>query len=332
MPNTGFPTQGPTLRELGEKEVIRRITHAAPSAVNGDDAAVLYPASPNSRVVATTDMLVEGRHFRRDLTTPRLLGRRAVTQNFADVEAMGARPIAVLLSLSAPMDLPVDVLTEFAGGIAEEIDGYAAELVGGDVTAGQNLVISITAIGSLGGNRPPLTLDGARAGQQVIAHGAIGYSAAGLALLESGLELPDEFAPLIEGFQTPTIRPGSGVVARSAGASSMTDNSDGLIVDISTLAERSRVNIDLDKEAIAPDELLLAAGELVGIDPWKWVLEGGEDHTLMGTIHGEAPVGFRVIGQVAKDSKDHKSNGERAGVVTVDGQPPAFRQGWESFA
>lgn len=323
MPNTGFPTHGPTLRELGEKEVIRQITQAAPSAVNGDDAAVLYPASPNSRVVATTDMLVEGRHFRRDLTTPRDLGRKAVVQNFADVEAMGGRPIAVLLSLSAPMDLPAAVFTEIAAGIAEEIDGWAAELVGGDVTAGHNLVVSITAIGSLGGNTPPLRLDGARVGQTVVAHGALGYSAAGLALLESGLELPEDFDLLVSGYQAPYIEPGSGVVARSAGASAMTDNSDGLIVDTTTMATRSEVTLDLNSEAIAPDNLLIAAGELLGIDPWKWVLEGGEDHTLIGTIHGEAPVGFRPIGQVLKAAD---------APVTIDGAAPRFAQGWESFA
>ena len=88
MIETGFPTGGPTLGELGEREVIALIRAQAPSALNGDDAAVLTQAAPNSRVVASTDMLVQGRHFTAETTTPYLLGRKAALQNFADIEAM----------------------------------------------------------------------------------------------------------------------------------------------------------------------------------------------------------------------------------------------------
>ena len=213
MINTGFPLDGPTLGEIGEDAVIRSIIEASPSAVNGDDAAVLHPPSPNSRMVATTDMIVEGRHFRSDLTTPFLLGRKAVVQNYADIEAMGARPLAALLSFSAPSTTPAATVTEIARGIGAELDKYGTELVGGDVTAGQNLVMSITAIGSLGGNRPPLTLAGARAGQTVVAHGRIGYSAAGLELLEAGITIPEELEPLAHAYQSPELTPGCGMVA-----------------------------------------------------------------------------------------------------------------------
>lgn len=324
MIHTGFPTSGPTLGEVGEHAVIQSIIDASPSPVNGDDAAVLSPASPNSRVVATTDMLVEGRHFRVDVTTPWYLGRKAVVQNFADIEAMGARPIAVLLSLSAPPAMAASVVGEIARGIAHEIDKYAAELVGGDVTAGESLVLSVTAIGSLGGNRPPLTLSGARPGQNLVAHGAIGYSAAGLDLLESGMEIPEKLEPLVLAYQAPVLSPSAGVVARSAGASAMTDNSDGLLHDLTAIAENSGVRFDLDPHTIAPDDLLLHAAELLGADPWKWVYEGGEDHTLLGTLHGDAPVGFRSIGKVCRTND--------AASVTVDGAAPNYSGGWESFA
>lgn len=326
MIQTGFPSGGPTLGDVGERAVIQCIIDATPSAVNGDDAAVLHRSSPNSRVVVTTDMLVEGRHFRSDVTTPRFIGRKAIVQNFADVEAMGARPVAALLSLSAPKDLPVSVVEELASGIGEEVGKYAAELVGGDVTSGDSLVMSVTAVGSLGGNRPPLTLDGARAGQNLVAHGRIGYSAAGLALLESGREIPEEFAPLVEAYQAPEINPVSGVVARSAGASSMTDNSDGLLHDLNLLAARSGVCIEIDSGTIAPDECLRRAGEFLDHDPWQWVCEGGEDHTLLGTLSGDAPVGFRTIGTVTKLGPDEQPR------VSIDGHAPTYGGGWESFA
>ena len=320
MIRSGFPTVGPTLGEVGEEQVIRAIVEAAPSTINGDDAAVLAPAAPNSRVVATTDMLVEGRHFLPAYTTPYLLGRKAVVQNFADIEAMGARPIAAMLAISAPDDLPLAVVEQLAEGIHAKMDEYSTELVGGDVTGGGRLVVSLSAIGSLGGNLDALMLNRARPGQRVVAHGRIGYSAAGLDLLRSGRNVPAELETLVDAHQSPHLTPGRGVIARAAGATAMTDNSDGLVRDIGVLAARSNVAVDLDRDAVAPDALLAAAGELLGVDPWVWVLAGGEDHTLLGTIDGDAPAGFRTIGTVRKGSG-----------VTVGGAEPAYTKGWESF-
>lgn len=320
MYSTGFPTSGPTLGDVGERAVIDEIMSVAPSVVNGDDAAVLVHTSTNSRTVATTDMLVEGRHFLPEWTTPFQVGRKAVVQNFADVEAMGARPLAVLLAISAPASTPVSVVRELARGVGARCEDYAAELVGGDLTSGEQLVVSVTAIGTLGGNLGELGLGRARVGQRVVAHGHIGYSAAGLALLASGVDVPTSLHQLIEAHQAPSLEPGRGVVARAAGATAMTDNSDGLVHDLSTIARRSGVGIELSSMAIAPDAVLTEAGELLGVDPWFWLLSGGEDHTLLGTTHGQAPSGFRSIGRVVKG----------AGVV-VDGERPRFGEGWDSF-
>lgn len=316
----GFPTVGPSLAQVGEQAVIDAIVAASPSPINGDDAAVLTPSTPNSRVVAATDMLVEGRHFRADVTTPESVGRKAVIQNFADIEAMGARPIAALLAIGAPPTTPLSVVEGLARGVGAATAAYSTELVGGDVTQSQQLVISVAAIGSLGGNREPLTMAAARPGQRVVAHGTIGYSAAGFALLDAGVDIPEALEPLARAHQVPQLTPGRGVVARAAGATAMTDNSDGLIHDLSRLAKRSGVGIDLAALAIAPDDLLRQAGELLGVDPWQWVLAGGEDHTLLGTCDGSAPVGFRSIGTVT-----------RAPGVRIDGEAPTYTYGWESF-
>ncbi|MGX1739542.1 thiamine-phosphate kinase [Corynebacterium flavescens] len=313
-----------TLAEAGEHEVIGEIIAAAPSALNGDDAAVMYPAPPNSRTVAATDMMIEGRHFRREWSTANEVGQKAILRNFADIEAMGARPTAALLAIAAPDDTPVSFVRGIAQGIAERCASYNAELVGGDLTRADELIVNVMAIGSLGGSRPPLVLDGARVGQKVVAHGKIGYSAAGLALLQRfGRALPTEHEdlwPLIDAHCAPWLKPGRGVIARAAGATAMTDNSDGLIPDVGTIARRSGVHIDLDSAAIAPDPLLNAAAALLEVDPWEWVLSGGEDHTLVGTTHKEAPAGFRVIGSV-----------QRGGGITVDEHQPAYWHGWVGF-
>lgn len=315
----------PTLREVGESGVIQEIIAAAPSSLNGDDAAVLLPMAPNSRTVATTDMLVEGRHFRLDWSSPYQVGLKAITQNYADIEAMGARPIGALMALGAPLDTPVSVVREIAEGIAQRTGEYNTELVGGDVTQAEKITVSVTAIGALGGDRQPLALSAARAGQKVVAHGKIGWSAAGWALLERfGTQLPDpQLQPLVDFHCAPEIEPGRGVIARATGATAMTDNSDGLVHDLTTIAKRSAVRINIYSEAIAPDELLKRAGDLLDHDPWDWVLAGGEDHTLLGTTMKDAPSGFRLIGDV------HKSNG--TDHLTIDGTPARYNTGWESF-
>ena len=110
------------------------------------------------------------------------------------------------------------------------------------------------------------------------------------------------------------------VIARATGATSMTDNSDGLVVDLGTIARRSGVGIDLFSSAVAPDDLLIRAAQLLDVDPWEWVLAGGEDHTLLATTAGDPPSGFRTIGRVTRNDQ-----------VTVDGVEPAYGYGWVSF-
>lgn len=312
---------GPTIGDVGEHAAIAEIVKAAPSVRNGDDAAVLNHATPNSRAVATVDMLIEGRHFNLDWSTPEEVGHKAIVQNFADVQAMGARPIAALLAISAPPETPLSFLRGLATGVAAEVGKFSAELVGGDLTAGDNLVVSVTAIGSLGGSLPALALDRARVGQRVVVSGRIGDSAAGLALLNRyGRDVPPQFEELVEAHCAPHLEPGRGMIARATGATAMTDNSDGLIVDLTTLAKRSGVAIELHRDAIAPHKLMVDAGKLLDVDPWEWVLTGGEDHTLMTTTAGDPPSGFRPVGKVVRGSG-----------VSIDGSEPEYGTGWVSF-
>ncbi|GAB3940203.1 thiamine-phosphate kinase [Corynebacterium tapiri] len=316
------PQSALTVGDVGEHAVIQAIIEAAPSVLNGDDAAVLTHASPNSRSVVATDMLVSNRHFSFDYSTPFEVGYKAITVNFADIEAMGARPVGAVLALALPPDTPLDTVRELAQGVDKRCREYTTELLGGDVTASDQLVVSITAVGSLGGNRDALRLDRARVGQRVVAHGAIGYSAAGFALLEKfgRKRVPQELDELVRAHCQPALTPGRGVVARATGATAATDNSDGLVPDLDLLARRSHVGINLDADALQPDDLLQRAGELCGVDPWEWVLTGGEDHTLIATTASEAPSKFRTIGEVI-----------RGEGVTVDGQAPEYQKGWVSF-
>jgi len=122
--------------------------------------------APDRRVVATTDLLVEGRHFRRDWSGPFDIGCKAAAQNLADVAAMGASPTALLVGFATPGDLAVAWAEDLARGIAEECGRAGAHVAGGDVSSADSIMIAITALGDLGG-REPVTRGGAHPGDRL---------------------------------------------------------------------------------------------------------------------------------------------------------------------
>jgi len=310
-----------TLAELGEFAVIDRLVRAReqPSGVvlgPGDDAAVVL--APDGRTVVSTDMLVEGRHFRLDWSTPRDIGRKAIAQNAADVEAMGATATAFVVALGAPGDTPSDAVLALSDGMWEEALRCGAGIVGGDLVAAPQWVISVTVLGDLGG-REPVRLDGARPGDVVAVVGGLGRSAAGYALLHNAVRGYDELRLL---HLTPEVRYGQGRVAADLGATAMTDVSDGLVADLGHVADASGVGIDLSRTALAGDyEALAEAAAATEQDAWAWVLGGGEDHALVATFPASVPDGWRRIGVVV----------EGPPRVLVDGTRWGGHAGWQSF-
>jgi thiamine-monophosphate kinase len=315
------PAGPPTLAELGEFAVIERLVadRRQPAAVAlgpGDDAAVVFAA--DGRVVVSTDMLVAGRHFRLDWSSPHDVGRKAIAQNAADIEAMGARPTAFVVALGAPADTPVIQLSDLADGMWQEAGLVGAGIVGGDLVACPQWVISVTVLGDLAG-RSAVTRGGARPGSVVAVSGDLGRAAAGLALWRNGI---GEFDALRRRHQVPLPPYGQGAVAADAGAGAMTDVSDGLIADLRHIADASGVGIDVSTAALTVDrDAVAAASAAAGTDPWTWVLGGGDDHALVATFTGALPAGWRVIGTVV----DGPSR------VLVDGQEWDGYQGWQSF-
>ena len=185
--------EGPiTVADLGEFGLIAALAARLPQGPGllvgiGDDAAVLR--APDARVVASTDLLVEGLHFRRDWSAATEIGGKAAAQNFADIAAMGAAPTALLVGLAAPADLPVSWAEDMAAGLAEECGRAGASVAGGDMSGAPLVMLAVTALGDLAG-RVPVTRAGARPGDLVAVSGSLGGSAAGLALLQAGLAGP----------------------------------------------------------------------------------------------------------------------------------------------
>ena len=155
-----------TIADLGEFGLIAALAAGLPRGERtvvgiGDDAAVL--SAPDGRVVATTDLLLEGPHFRRDWSAPADIGGKAAARNLADVAAMGAVPVALLVGFAAPGDLPLAWARELVAGIASECSRVGATVVGGDTARAQSIVLAVTALGDLAGGNP-VTRAGARPG------------------------------------------------------------------------------------------------------------------------------------------------------------------------
>ncbi|MFT4216381.1 MAG: thiamine-phosphate kinase [Micropruina sp.] len=313
---------GRTVAETSEFDLIDSITAGLPTGAAvrigpGDDCAVF---GVDGDVAVSTDTMVENVHFRRAWSAPNDVGRKAVAAAVADLEAMGARPIAVVLALTIPAELELAWVADFNAGVREECTLSGALLLGGDITRGRDITITATVVGDLQG-RPPVTRSGARPGDVVALCGRLGWAAAGLTVLNRGFRSP---RAVVVAHRVPEPPYGQGIVAQRAGASAMIDCSDGLLADLGHIAEASRVAIDVETSRldVAEPQSVVAAA-VGGGDPLTFILTGGDDHALLATFApADVPDGWRVIGTVA--------DGDPA--VTVDGATwEGGAAGWQHF-
>lgn len=307
------PADPAALGEFGLiARVVRRLGAPPPPLGPGDDAAVV-PA-PDGRLVATTDLLAEGVHFRRDWSSGYDIGRRAAAANLADVAAMGATATAVLVGLAIPGGTDTSWLDELTDGLRDECALVGAQVVGGDtIGSSDRITLAITALGDLAG-RAPVMRSGASVGDVVVLVGRTGWAGAGLALLQAPNASAAVAHPeLVDAFRRPNPPYSAGPALAEVGATSMCDVSDGLLADAGHLAEASGVRIDLDSAAVR-QPALDGAGQTLG-ERSDWELTGGDDHALVATV----PVGTELVGVLA-DARviGRVLPGEG---VTVDGAP-----------
>lgn len=310
-----------TIDELGEFGLIDRISARLPQVADsvvlgpGDDAAVL-PA-PGGRVVATTDLLIEGRHFRRDWSPAYDVGRKAAAASLADIAALGAAPTALLVGFAAPGELPIEWAEALADGLGDECRLAGASVAGGDVSRSEAVMLAVTALGDLQG-RVPVTRAGAGPGDVVAVAGRLGWAAAGQALLAHGYRSP---GALIRAHRRPEPPYAAGVAAAELSASAMIDVSDGLLADLGHIAAASGVGIEIDPAACAVPAPLAEAADMLGADPLGWVLAGGDDHALAATFPPRSGPGegWLAVGRV--------TGGEGIAV----GGRPYEETGWTHF-
>jgi thiamine-monophosphate kinase len=319
-----FPPDA-TLADVGEFGLVGALTGRFEQGAHvyvgpGDDAAVLR--TPRGHVVVSTDLLVEGRHFRRDWATARDAGRRAAAANLSDINAMGGTAHSLTVGVAAPRDLPAQWVLDLADGIAEESALVGAVIVGGDLTTATEVVVAVTVLGTC--EVTPVLRDGARPGEVVALAGRQGWAAAGLAVLGRGFRSP---RALVEAYQRPQPPYAAGPAAAQAGATSMIDVSDGLVADLGHVAQASGVAIDLHSASFDLAEPMHAVGAALGVDPMQFVLGGGDDHAIVATFPADVdlPEGFAAIGSVLELPEGADP------AVTVDGAPYDGPQGWAHF-
>lgn len=290
-----------SVADLGEWGVIAALKARMPaggltSVGIGDDSAVV--GTPSGSVVAAVDLLIEGRHFRREWSSAYDIGVKAAARSLADIAAMGAVNTALLVALATPGTLPARWATDLASGLAAEATRAGAGIVGGDTARADSVTLSVTALGDLEG-RSPVLRSGARPGDVIAVAGRLGHSAAGLALLEAGAAGPDEpreasatdepreasatdeprrasatdgprrartagrrsgaLAELVAAHLQPAPPYDAGPEAARLGATAMIDVSDGLLADLGHVAAASGVLINLNSSALAPDTALSEA-------------------------------------------------------------------------
>lgn len=309
-----------TVQQLGEFGLVAEVTALAGGGGKvligpGDDAA--HVAVRTGGYLVSTDLLIEDRHFRRDWSSAYEVGRKAAACNLSDIAAMGGVADALTVGLGVPGDLPAQWALDLARGVVDECKSVGAHLVGGDVTASEAIVVSVTAIGEA---TRPVRRDGARPGDVVAFAGNLGLAGAGFAALSRGFRSP---RAAVESHRVPAPPYAAGPQAALAGATAMVDVSDGLLADLGHVATASEVAIDLDPALLPVAEPVSTVAEALGLDPLTLVLTGGDDYALVATFPEgtELPSGWTRIGAVA----------EGAGV-TVAGEPWEGSPGHRHFA
>jgi thiamine-monophosphate kinase len=281
----------------------------------GDDAAVISASS--NKLVATLDIAIEDVHFKSLWSSPFEIGAKLTTANLADLFSMGATPKYLLVGAAISEINNSEVITELAQGIRSVADKFEVSVIGGDLSKSEKMSLSITALGEIA--RDPITRSGASAGDLIYLSALPGLSAAGLAILERGLDRPKY---VVQAHLNPKL---VAPITLMEVASAMSDISDGLVSDARNIARASKVDLNFDTNALEASPDFKDLGELateLGVDVYDWILSGGEDHFFIATVpekYADKNLGIQV-GKVVAGS----------GLITIDGVQTQ-RAGYQHF-
>ncbi|MCH5182413.1 MAG: thiamine-phosphate kinase [Prevotellaceae bacterium] len=293
------------ISELGEFGLIRRLTEGHETVQSstrlgvGDDCAVL--SYPDSDIVVTTDMLMEGIHFDLQYTPMKHLGYKSAMVNFSDIYAMNGRPRQLTVSIAIGRRATVEMMDDFYAGLRLACSRHGVDIVGGDTTSSlTGMAVSLTCIGNVATGEA-VRRDGAKETDIICVSGDLGAAYMGLRLMEREKEIfnrqreegmeaaqPD-FAGreyLVERLLKPEAR--RDIVERLAEAgirpTSMIDISDGLSSELLHLCTQSHTGCRIYEERIPIDYQTAAAAEEFNLNVTTCAMNGGEDYELLFTV------------------------------------------------
>lgn len=256
----------------------------------GDDAAA-WKVSPHHVSLLTTDMLVDGVHFRLEGTSPEALGHKALAENLSDIAAMGGWPTVALIALGITAQVDEAWVRGLYAGLAALARKARCAIAGGDVVRAPALTIAITVAGEV---RPThlRTRVGARPGDIAAVTGPLGLAGAGLRMLDAHTlaSLPPSHAQTLQAAYLtpqPRLREGRFLGSRRA-VRALMDLSDGLSTDAARMARASGVDVVLDAAALTPVPALVAAAQALNTDVTDLILNGGDDYELLTAVEPRA--------------------------------------------
>jgi thiamine-monophosphate kinase len=280
----------------------------------GDDAAVVDPAAAADGVAApkrlllAVDTMVETVHFKQSTMRDEDVGYKALAANISDIAAMGGVPLHALVSVSVPPAYTPERMRRLYDGLYECAERYGVAVAGGDTTSSpEHLVVAVTVTGTVEAGRE-LRRSGAMPGDAVFVTGAVGMSAAGLhallaeeargAAVASTAATEQALGALVKAHQrpSPSVRAGRLLLARGS-CRSLNDVSDGLASEAWEIAEASGLRLVLREKQLPRSGSMAAYASSVGVDPLEWMLYGGEDYVLLGTMASKDAESMQLVFQ-----------------------------------
>jgi thiamine-monophosphate kinase len=294
----------------------------------GDDAAAIE--LPGGKfLLVTTDVLMEGVHFRLCWGDIFALGWKALEQNLSDIAAMGGVPTHAVIGLAIPPGWDQENAFELYQGIAECARTAGVDVVGGDtITSAGPLTISVTVLGE---TSRPVTRYGACPGDAIYITGTLGRAAAGLIALESNRPIPLDLSAAVEAQMRPTARLSEGKALGDSGIiSSMMDLSDGVATDLNRLCRRSRVGAVIYEAMLPVDEIVGRVLHWVedSRNPIEIALNGGEDFELIFTAPEESDDELRQLCDTPITKIGEITTGDWVVIQHVDGSSTPLHWGF----